>query len=215
MESKFFLEVNNSLSLLTDEQLIEEIRNNNEKALDFLMDKYKNFVYARAKSYFIAGGEKQDIIQEGLIGLFKAIKNFNGEKQNSFKIFADLCIRRQIISAIKISTRQKQIPLNNCISLNTSIDEDNDNSLGDIIQNEIAPDPSDTIVNRETFLTIKSKMSSVLSKFEQEVLDKHLCGFTYTQIAKQLDVESKSVDNAIQRIKKKIQKNIYNDKTLF
>ena len=193
MESKFFLEVDNSLNLLTDEQLIEEIKNNNEKALDFLMDKYKNFVYARAKSYFIVGGEKQ----------------------NSFKVFADLCIRRQIISAIKISTRQKQLPLNNCISLNTNIDEDNDNSLGDIIQNEIAPDPSDTIVNRETFLTIKSKMTSVLSKFEQEVLDKHLCGFTYTQIAKQLDVESKSVDNAIQRIKKKIQKNIYNDKTLF
>ena len=108
MESKFFLEVDNSLSLLTDEQLIEEIKNNNEKALDFLMDKYKNFVYARAKSYFIVGGEKQDIIQEGLIGLFKAIKNFNGEKQNSFKSFANLCIERQIITAIKSSKRQKK-----------------------------------------------------------------------------------------------------------
>ena len=122
------------------------------------MDKYKSFVFARAKSYYMVGGEKQDIVQEGLIGLFKAIKNFNSEKQSSFKAFADLCIRRQIVSAIKTSTRQKHIPLNNCISLNSAFEDENgDKSLSDVLENEISPDPSDTIVNKETFLNIKSK----------------------------------------------------------
>ena len=112
MKSKFFVKTNEDLGLLTDEELISQIKTyNNDKALDFLMDKYKPFVFARAKSYYMVGGEKQDIVQEGLIGLFKAVKNFNGDKQTSFKAFADLCIRRQIVSAIKTSTRQKHIPL--------------------------------------------------------------------------------------------------------
>ncbi len=216
MNCKFYIKTNEALKLLTDEQLILEIKNNNEKALDFLMEKYKPFVYNHAKSYFITGAEKQDIVQEGLIGLFKAIKNFNVDKENSFKLFADLCIKRQIISAIKSSTRQKHIPLNSCISLNTSFEDDSgDKCLGDILENEIAPDPSDTIVNKETFLNVKSKITSVLSEFEQTVLDKHLCGYTYSQIAATLAVEPKSVDNAIQRIKKKMEKNIFNDKDLY
>lgn len=217
MKSKFFVKTNENLQLLTDEQLIKEIKtNNNDKALEFLMDKYKSFVFARAKSYYMVGGEKQDIVQEGLIGLFKAIKNFNTEKQTSFKVFADLCIRRQIVTAIKTSTRQKHIPLNNCVSLNSAFeDETGEKSLGDILENEVSPDPSDTLVNRETFLNIKSKITSILSEFEQQVLDYHLCGYTYTQIASSLKVEPKSVDNAIQRIKKKMEKNIYNDRELY
>ena len=217
MKSKFFVKTNEDLGLLTDEELISQIKTyNNDKALDFLMDKYKPFVFARAKSYYMVGGEKQDIVQEGLIGLFKAVKNFNGDKQTSFKAFADLCIRRQIVSAIKTSTRQKHIPLNNCISLNSTYEDENgDKSLTDILENEIAPDPSDTIVNKETFLNIKSKIISILSDFEQQVLDYHLCGYTYTQIAASLKVEPKSVDNAIQRIKKKMEKNIYSDKELY
>ncbi len=217
MKSKFFIKLNKNLEQLTDEELIKEIKeNDNDKALEFLMDKYKSFVFARAKSYYMVGGEKQDIVQEGLIGLFKAIKNFNNDKQTSFRAFADLCIRRQIVSAIKTSTRQKHIPLNNCISLNSAFEDENgEKSLSDVLENEIAPDPSDTIVNKETFLNIKSKITSILSQFEQEVLDYHLCGYTYTQIASSLKVEPKSVDNAIQRIKKKMEKNIYNDKELY
>lgn len=217
MKSKFFVKTDVGLEQLTDEELINQIKkNNNDKALEFLMDKYKAFVFARAKSYYMVGGEKQDIVQEGLIGLFKAIKNFNNDKQTSFKAFADLCIRRQIVSAIKTSTRQKHIPLNNCISLNSAFEDENgEKSLADILENEIAPDPSDTIVNKETFLNIKSKITSILSEFEQEVLDYHLCGYTYTQIASSLKVEPKSVDNAIQRIKKKMEKNIYNNKELY
>lgn len=217
MESKFFIKTDTDLNILTDEQLINEIKiKDNDKALDFLMDKYKPFVFSRAKSYYIVGGEKQDIVQEGLIGLFKAIKNFNTEKQTSFKSFADLCIRRQIVSAIKTSTRQKHIPLNNCVSLNSAYEDDNgDKSLTDVLENEIVPDPSDTIVNKETFLNIKSKITSILSDFEQQVLDYHLCGYTYTQIATALKVEPKSVDNAIQRIKKKMEKNIASDTEIF
>jgi len=216
VKSKFYLRTEDNLKLLNDEQLIKEIKNeNNDKALDFLMGKYKPFVFARAKSYYMVGGEKQDIIQEGLIGLFKAIKNFDSTKENSFKNFADLCIRRQIVSAIKTSTRQKHTPLNNCISLNSTLDDDeNDKTLEDILGSEVMPDPSDTIVNKETFLHIKSKITSVLSSFEQEVLDYHLCGYTYTQIASSMKVEPKSVDNAVQRIKKKMEKTIYDDSEL-
>ncbi|MBE5821006.1 MAG: RNA polymerase sporulation sigma factor SigH [Clostridiales bacterium] len=198
---------------MTDEQLVEQIKNNDKKALEYLMDKYINFVYLKAKPYFIVGAEKQDIVQEGLIGLYKAIKSFNNEKQSSFRVFADLCIRRQIISAIKMSTRQKQLPLNNCLSLNSTFEDENgDKALVDILENKIAPDPSDTIANKEMFLTVKNKISNILSDFEKTVLDRHLCGYTYTQIATSLEVEPKSVDNAMQRIKKKMEKNIINNK---
>lgn len=213
MDSRFLVQSNDAYKLMTDEQLVEQINNNDKKALEYLMDKYINFVYLKAKPYFIVGAEKQDIVQEGLIGLYKAIKSFNNEKQSSFRVFADLCIRRQIISAIKMSTRQKQLPLNNCLSLNSTFEDENgDKSLEDILENKIVPDPSDTIANKEMFLTVKNKISNILSDFEKTVLDRHLCGYTYTQIATALEVEPKSVDNAMQRIKKKMEKNIINRK---
>lgn len=213
MDSRFLVQSNDAYKLMTDEQLVEQIKNNDKKALEYLMDKYINFVYLKAKPYFIVGAEKQDIVQEGLIGLYKAIKSFNNEKQSSFRVFADLCIRRQIISAIKMSTRQKQLPLNNCLSLNSTFEDENgDKALVDILENKIAPDPSDTIANKEMFLTVKNKISNILSDFEKTVLDRHLCGYTYTQIATSLEVEPKSVDNAMQRIKKKMEKNIINNK---
>jgi len=213
VDSRFLVQSNDAYKLMTDEQLVEQIKNNDKKALEYLMDKYINFVYLKAKPYFIVGAEKQDIVQEGLIGLYKAIKSFNNEKQSSFRVFADLCIRRQIISAIKMSTRQKQLPLNNCLSLNSTFEDENgDKALVDILENKIAPDPSDTIANKEMFLTVKNKISNILSDFEKTVLDRHLCGYTYTQIATSLEVEPKSVDNAMQRIKKKMEKNIINNK---
>lgn len=213
MNSRFLVQSDDVYKLMTDEQIVNQInRNNDNMALEYLMDKYINFVYLKARPYFIVGAEKQDIVQEGLIGLYKAIKAFDSEKQNSFKVFADLCIRRQIISAIKMATRQKQMPLNNCLSLNSALgDENDDKSLGEILKNEVAPDPSDTIANKEMFLTVKNKISTILSDFEKNVLDKHLCGYTYTQIATALEVEPKSVDNAMQRIKKKMEKNIINN----
>lgn len=213
MDSNFFIKSNERYKLMTDEQLVEQINNYEDKnALEYLMDKYINFVYLKANPYFIVGAEKQDIIQEGLIGLYKAIKSFNSDKQSSFRVFADLCIRRQIISAIKMSTRQKQIPLNNCLSLNSSFEDDNgDKSLEDVLENKFVPDPLDTIANKEMFLNVKNKITNILSDFEKIVLDRHLCGYTYTQIANALEVEPKSVDNAIQRIKKKMEKNIINN----
>lgn len=195
-----------------DNNYIYEIKNGNQEALNKIMEKYKPYVYLKAKPFFIVGAEKEDIIQEGMIGLFKAIKSYNFEKDVSFKSFADLCIKRQIITAIKASTRQKHIPLNSYLSLNKTVcDEEDDRAIIEMIDLDSLHDPLETITNKETCQKIGAKISKVLSDFEQKVFYEYINGESYANIAKKLNSHSKAVDNAVQRIKKKIEKNISED----
>ena len=156
-----------------DNFYITEIKNGNTDALNKIMEKYKSYVYLKAKPFFIVGAEREDIIQEGMIGLYKAIKGYNLEKDVSFKMFADLCIRRQIITAIKASNRQKHIPLNSYISLSkTSSNEDDDREMIEMLDNDSMPDPLETITTKETYKNIETKISEILSDFEQNVICK-------------------------------------------
>ena len=190
-------------SKMTVEQLIEFTKKEDKLALDTLMERYRETVNMKVSKYYINGAEKEDIVQEGLIGLFKAIKSFNQEKENSFKSFANLCIERQIITAIKGSNRQKHIPLNSYVSLNNPNYENEDgeleNPLIDVLNNHIVEDPLETITKNEYY-----------SNFEKQVLSKYIEGQSYIQIAESLNSPVKSVDNAIQRIRKKTAKNIEN-----
>ncbi len=195
-----------------DNQYIAEIKQGNMEAVNHIMEKYKPYVYLKAKPFFIVGAEKEDIIQEGMIGLFKAIKGYDHQKDVSFKMFADLCIRRQIITAIKASNRQKHIPLNSYVSLNkTNNEEEDDRTVIEVLETDTAPDPLDTITTKETYKNIEAKMAEVLSEFEQKVFNEYVAGESYVTIAEKVDSHPKAIDNAIQRIKKKFEKYIIND----
>ena len=193
---------------LTDEQIISQIKEGNEQALTFLLEKYKDLVNSKVGKYFIIGAEKEDIIQEGMIGLYKAIRNFNSEKQNSFKTFANICVERQLITAIKSSNRQKHIPLNSSVSLNASAYEEDDNSVSimEILETKSVEDPSDIIANKEYYKYIETKINESLSDFEKQVLEQYKKGQSYVDIATKLNSKVKSVDTAIQRIRKKATK---------
>ena len=197
---------------LEDNEIITKIKKGDKKALNYLLDKYTDVVSMKAGKYFIVGAEKEDIIQEGLIGLFKAIKSFNPEKQSSFKTFANLCVERQLQTAIKSSTRQKHIPLNSYLSLNISAyDENEDTSLLEVFETEnTAEDPLDIVTKKEYYNFVEDRVEETLSDFEKQVLHRYTNGESYTQIAERLNAPVKSVDNAIQRIRKKAVKNILN-----
>ncbi|MBQ2938623.1 MAG: RNA polymerase sporulation sigma factor SigH [Clostridia bacterium] len=198
-------------SNLTDEQVISHIKEGDEQALSFLLEKYKDLVNSKVGKYFIIGAEREDIIQEGMIGLYKAIKNFDSCKQNTFKTFANICIERQLITAIKSSNRQKHIPLNSYLSLNTSA-YDNDEDSAELIEtfnSGTIEDPLETIMKKEHFEEIQNAMHKSLSKFEERVLERYMQGESYEIIAKKLETPIKSVDNAIQRIRKKAIKNLF------
>ena len=192
---------------ISDEDLIEIIKSGDKGAFDYLNNKYKELVNMKVGKYFIIGAERDDIIQEGLIGLFKAIKSYKPDMQNSFKSFANMCIERQLITAIKTSNRQKHMPLNSYLSLNISAyDEeegDSDTSLMDIFDSELIEDPLDTITKKEYYQDLESTIDKTLSDFEKKVLNKYINGKSYIQIADELDTTVKSIDNAIQRIRKK------------
>lgn len=190
-----------------DEEIIREAKAGDDKALEFLINKYKSFVRAKARTYFLIGADREDIIQEGMIGLYKAIRDFRGDKLSSFRAFAELCITRQIITAIKTATRQKHIPLNSYISLNKPIfDEDSDRTLMDVISEESISDPEEMMINREEFAGIEVKMGEILSSLEWEVLSLYLQGRSYQEIAVELNRHVKSIDNALQRVKRKLEK---------
>ena len=197
---------------LDDNEVITKIKQGDKKALNYLLDKYTDVVSMKAGKYFIVGAEKEDIIQEGLIGLFKAIKSFNPEKQSSFKTFANLCIERQLQTAIKSSMRQKHMPLNSYLSLNISAyDENEDTSLLEVFETEnTAEDPLDIVTKKEYYNFVEDRVEETLSDFEKQVLHRYTNGESYTQIAERLNAPVKSVDNAIQRIRKKAVKNILN-----
>ena len=199
----------------TDEEIIAYIKQGDEQALTYLLNKYRNLVNIKVGKFFMVGGEKDDIFQEGMIGLFKAIKNFEQGKQSSFKTFANICIERQLITAIKSSNRQKHIPLNSYLSLNTSVYENDDESveLIDTFDSHLIEDPLETIMKQEYYQEIHTSIDKSLSKFEKQVLDRFVKGESYVTIAKKLDSQVKSVDNAIQRIRKKAIKNMFNDQS--
>ena len=195
----------------TDEQIISEIQNGDKQALSYLMNKYKELVNIKVSKYFMIGAEKEDMVQEGLIGLFKAIKTFNQEKNSSFKSFANMCIERQLITAIKSSTRQKHMPLNSYLSLNVSAydnEDENGVELINTLNDKMVEDPLETIMKKEYYEHIESSIQKSLSTFERQVLDGYIKGYSYVTIAKKLDSPVKSVDNAIQRIRKKAIKNL-------
>lgn len=193
--------------LNSDEDNVEAVRVGNSGALEYLINKYKNFVRAKARSYFLIGADREDIVQEGMIGLYKAIRDFRGDKLASFKAFAELCITRQIITAIKTATRQKHIPLNSYVSLDKPIyDEDSDRTLLDVICGSRVTDPEELIINQEEFFGLEDKMGEILSELERRVLMLYLDGRSYQEIAVDLDRHVKSIDNALQRVKRKLEK---------
>lgn len=196
-----------SLEGTPDEAVIELVKEGDLDALDFLITKYKNFVRAKARSYFLIGADREDIIQEGMIGLYKSIRDFKEDKLTSFRAFAELCITRQIITAIKTATRQKHIPLNSYVSLDKPIyDEESDRTLLDIICGTKVSNPEELIINQEKYDDIEIQISQILSELEREVLGLYLDGRSYQEIAVDLQRHVKSIDNALQRVKRKLER---------
>ncbi|PEC48354.1 RNA polymerase sporulation sigma factor SigH [Bacillus sp. AFS029533] len=192
---------------LEDEVILEYVREGDQEALTFLIQKYRNFVKAKSRSYFLIGADREDIIQEGMIGLYKAIRDYKEDKLSSFKAFAELCITRQIITAIKTATRQKHIPLNSYVSLDKPIyDEESDRTLLDVLTETKNMDPEELVINQEENVDIELKMSELLSDLERKVLSLYLDGRSYQEISEELNRHVKSIDNALQRVKRKLER---------
>ncbi|MDQ0300915.1 RNA polymerase sporulation-specific sigma factor [Salibacterium salarium] len=190
-----------------DETLVENVNLGDGAALEFLINKYKNFVRAKARSYFLIGGDHEDIVQEGMIGLYKAIRDYKGDKLSSFRAFAELCITRQIITAIKTATRQKHMPLNSYVSLDKPLyEEESERTLLDVLYSSNISNPEELIVNREEFNDIEWKIGEILSDLEQKVLMLYVDGRSYQEISYELKRHVKSIDNALQRVKRKLEK---------
>ena len=196
-----------SLEFMPEEDIVESAKQGSTYALEYLMNKYRSFVRAKAKSYFLVGADRDDITQEGMIGLYKAIRDFRSDKLSSFRAFAELCITRQIITAIKTATRQKHIPLNSYVSLNKPIyDEESDRTLLDVLSGSKITDPEELMIHQEEFRDIESRMGELLSGLECQVLRFYLDGKSYQEIAEDLDRHVKSIDNALQRVKRKVER---------
>ena len=195
----------NRLHILTDEQLVRMAQEGSETAEEILIEKYKGLVKNKAKTYYITGADSEDVVQEGMIGLFKAIRSFDVSKQTAFKTFADTCVNSQIISAIKKANRKRHKPLNESVSLNKEVDDGTqDISVGDILQASMDNDPEALLLLQEVVDYLKTYDSGLFSKFEHEVWIEKLKGKNYMEIAEHLGSSPKSVDNSLQRIKKKI-----------
>lgn len=192
---------------MKDEEIVQAAKKDNDFALEYLIYKYKNFVKGKARSYYLIGADKEDIIQEGMIGLYKAIRDYDKDKLTSFRAFAEICITRQIITAIKTATRQKHIPLNSYVSLNKPIyDAESDRTLLDVISGVKVSDPEELMIDREDLNLIEDKIEKILSGLEKEVFMSYVDGMSYQEIAVELDRHVKSIDNALQRVKKKLEK---------
>ncbi|MFP5351979.1 MAG: RNA polymerase sporulation sigma factor SigH [Actinomycetota bacterium] len=190
-----------------DDELVELARAGDDKAIEELLHRYRHYARAKARTYFLAGADKEDIVQEGMIGLFKAIRDFQADKNTAFRAFAELCITRQIITAIKTATRQKHIPLNSYVSLNKPAAGDDDRPLEEALVHR-AIDPADLVISAEEISSIKDSMGKVLSTLETEVLQLYMDGKSYQQIADMLGRHVKSIDNALQRIKRKLEQHL-------
>lgn len=192
-----------------DYELVDMAKQGDKYAINKLIEKYSIMVKAKAKTYFLVGADKEDIIQEGLIGLYKAIRDYDEDKTCSFRYFADICVTRQIITAIKTATRQKHIPLNTYISLNRPMfEEESERTLYDMVTTSLDNDPEGLVIDKEAYKDMENRMKKTLSKFEEEVFIRYLSGQSYSDIAISLSKDAKSVDNAIQRVKKKLEKNL-------
>lgn len=203
----------NEYENLPDEEVVKLIKQGDDEAFTYLCEKYKDIINVKVSKYYIVGAERDDTVQEGMIGLFKAIKSYDETKQNSFKTFANICVERQLITAIKSSNRQKHQPLNSYLSLNNSAydNDDNDEELINTFDSKTIEDPLDTVMKKEYIAHIENTIDRTLSGFEKQVLNRYIKGESYVDIAAKLDAPVKSVDNAIQRIRKKAIKNLYND----
>lgn len=194
-------------SKMTDSELVSLAQSGDDFAMETVIGKYKEFVKNKSRTYFLIGADKDDIIQEGMLGLFKAIRDFRGDKQASFRSFAELCVTRQMITAVKTATRQKHTPLNNYVSLNKPVYEDEtEKTLIDLLSARYNSDPEMILIDSENYGDTHEKIQSMLSKFENEVLQKYINGQSYQEIARDMGKEPKSIDNALQRIKKKVLK---------
>ncbi|MGE7947728.1 RNA polymerase sporulation sigma factor SigH [Lysinibacillus sp. NPDC093688] len=203
------VQVTQDFERFNDEELIEMVHQGNTDALDYLITKYRLLVRAKARSYFLIGADKEDIVQEGMIGLYKAIRDFKGDKLASFRAFAELCITRQIITAIKTATRQKHIPLNSYVSLDKPIfDEESDRTLMDVLTGAIMDDPEELMIHREEYGYLEEKMGEILSELELQVLALYLDGQSYHEISAKLNRHVKSIDNALQRVKRKLERHL-------
>lgn len=190
---------------LSDEDIITAIRSGDADALDYLIKKYQPFVGLKSRSYFLVGGDRDDVVQEGMIGLYKAIRDYRHGKIGAFKGFAELCITRQIITAIKTATRQKHIPLNTSVSLDKPVYvEESERTLFDILPEETFEGPEEILIFQERAQHLEVEVGKVLSLLERQVLSLYLDGRSYQEISEQLRREVKSVDNALQRIKRKM-----------
>ncbi len=199
--------LNERFAGMPDEQVVGLAQQGDSVAVEYLLCKYKNFVRSKARSYFLIGADHEDIVQEGMIGLFKAVRDYQPERLSSFRAFAELCITRQIITAIKTATRQKHVPLNSYISLNKPIyDEESDRTLMDVIVEGRAQNPEELIIGRENLVSFRDQVDKVLSSLEQDVLNAYLDGKSYQEIADKLGRHVKSIDNALQRVKRKMEK---------
>lgn len=195
-------------SQVSDEELIDRLRGGESRITDYIMDKYKNLVRSKAKSMYILGGDNEDLIQEGMIGLFKAIRDYDSGRDASFYTFADLCISRQMYTAVQASHRQKHWPLNTYVSLYGSHSQEDSEELE--LAEALPPDqdqnPETLFIDRERVEYLEGLIDKELSGFEKQVLDLYITGMSYSQIAKVLGREEKSTDNALQRLKSKIKK---------
>lgn len=193
----------------TDEQIIEDIRRGKTSGVDYLLEKYKNLVRKKARALYLIGGDSDDLIQEGMIGLYKAIRDFQGEKESSFVSFANLCIERQLYNAVKGANRLKNSPLNSYVSLDVpvggdAVSGDGVQTLGETLMRSGISNPEDIMIDRERVGKIEEYMKNHLSEFEQSVVNLFIDGMNYQQIAGHLNKSPKSIDNALQRIKKKL-----------
>src|SRR3990170_2793439 len=195
-----------ALTELNDDDLVARFQGGDNDALDVLLQRYRRFTRAKARGYFLIGADSDDIEQEGMIGLFKAVRDFRPDRQASFRAFAELCITRQIITAIKTATRQKHQPLNSYVSLSRGYggSDDEDRAFVDVLVTDHAPDPADVVIDSEELSVIRSSMGRALSKFESQVMQLYVEGKSYQQIADMLGKHAKSIDNALQRIKRKL-----------
>lgn len=191
---------------VSDEEVVILAQQGDAVALEYILEKYKGLVKARARSYFLIGADREDIVQEGMIGLYKAIRDYNADKLSGFAAFADLCATRQIVTAIKTATRQKHIPLNTYISLNRPVyDEESERTLFDVVSERDVTDPEQIVINEESYDQMRGKIGKSLSDFEWKVLSSYLQGRSYQEIAGELGKPVKSIDNALQRIKRKLE----------
>ncbi len=199
---------NRDFEILSDEELVELSAAGDKRATEYILDRYKNFVKAVVRMYFLVGADRDDVVQEGMIGLFKAIRDFDDTKQTSFKSFAEICVRRQVLTAIKNATRQKHMPLNSYVSLSKPAydDENSEDTLMDTLSLRNGQDPEELFIGKENIEMLGIKIEENLSKLEKEVLKMYLSGISYQEIALIMKRPPKSIDNALQRVKKKLEK---------